>query len=342
MRDDDARANKKIACSRVCATDVSDLQNEMSNGDWTNKDLKPHSGKVALKFMKIRLSPSRPFDLDLTLCCGQAFRWEKQSDWWYGVVRGNVLKVRQTVGELEFENVDEDLLVDYFGLEDDLPRIFSEIRKDKHIGAAIDRCRGLRLLRQEPWECLISFICATYKNIASIRRMLLALSTKFGEETRFEGRSYYKFPGVEKLASASLKALVECELGYRASYVSQTAKMVYDDVSVLQNLRHMAYDEAKKTLLDFPGVGQKVADCVLLFSLQKPEAFPVDVWVRRVMIRHYARRFPQKLIHRISKDESLSDSGYKLLNLFGRQYFGKYAGYAQEYLYHYERACSKA
>jgi N-glycosylase/DNA lyase len=291
--------------------------------------------------MKIRLSPSRPFDLGLTLCCGQAFRWQKQSDWWYGVVRGNVLKVRQTGRELEFENVDEDLLVDYFGLEDDLPRIFSEIRKDKHIGAAIDHCKGLRLLRQEPWECLISYICATYKNIASIKRMLLALSSKFGEETRFEGRSYYKFPGPEKLASASLKALVECELGYRAKYVSETAKMVCDDVSVLQNLRHIAYDEAKKILLSFPGVGQKVADCVLLFSLQKPEAFPVDVWIRRVIIRHYARHFPKKLIHKISEDESLSESEYKSLNLFGRRYFGKYAGYAQEYLYHYERAYSK-
>jgi N-glycosylase/DNA lyase len=279
--------------------------------------------------------------LDLTLCCGQAFRWKKQNDWWYGVVKGNVLKVRQTRRELKFENVDEDLFVDYFGLEDDLPRIFSEIRKDKHIGAAIDHCNGLRLLRQEPWECLISYICATYKNIASIKRMLLALSSRFGEESRFEGRIYHKFPGPEKLGSASLKALAECELGYRAKYVSETAKIVCDDVSVLQNLRHMAYDEAKKTLLDFPGVGQKVADCVLLFSLQKPEAFPVDVWIKRVIIRHYARHFPQKLVHKISKEESLSDSEYKLLSRFGRRYFGKYAGYAQEYLYHYERACSK-
>jgi N-glycosylase/DNA lyase len=313
----------------------------MSNSDWTHKDLKLRLGKVTAKFMKIQLRPSHPFDLDLTLCCGQAFRWEKQGDWWQGLVKGNVLKVRQTGRELEFENVDEDFIVDYFGLEDDLLRIFFEIRKDQHIGAAIDHCEGLRLLRQEPWECLISYICATFKNIASIKRMLLALSRKFGEETHFEGRSYYKFPRAEELASASLKALVECELGYRAKYISQTAKMVCDDVSVLQNLREMAYDEAKRTLLDFPGVGQKVADCVLLFSLNKPEAFPVDVWVRRVIIRHYARHFPQKLIHKISKDESLSDSEYRLLNLFGRQYFGRYAGYAQEYLYHYERACSK-
>jgi N-glycosylase/DNA lyase len=104
----------------------------------------------------------------------------------------------------------------------------------------------------------------------------------------------------------------------------------------------MAYDEARKVLLDFPGVGQKVADCVLLFSLGKFEAFPVDVWVRRVIVRHYVQHFPQEFVREISKDESLSESEYKKLNLFGREYFGRYAGYAQEYLYHYERTCSKA
>lgn len=290
--------------------------------------------------MMHRLGSSCPFNLDLTLCCGQAFRWEKQGDWWYGVVRGRVVKIRQSGGELEFKNVDEDFIVDCFGLKDDLSRILAEIKRDRYIGAAIDYCEGLRLLRQEPWECLISYICATYKNIASIKRMLLTLSKEFGEEFHFEGRSYFRFPEADKLAVASLKELADCELGYRAKYVSETAKTVYENGPAIEDLRNMAYENAKKVLLDFPGVGQKVADCVLLFSLGKFEAFPVDVWIRRAVIGHYASHFPREFIEKILRRESLSDSEYKRLNLFGREYFGKYAGYAQEYLYHYERICS--
>jgi N-glycosylase/DNA lyase len=292
--------------------------------------------------MKIRLGPFGPFALDLTLCCGQAFRWEKDGGWWYGVVKGKVVKVRQSGRELEFENVDRDFVVNYFGLKDNLSMILSEVGKDRHIRVAIDNCEGLRLLRQEPWECLVSYVCATYKNIASIKRMLFALSRKFGEEIHFGGRSYFEFPTADKLAVASLKDLDDCELGYRAKYVSQTARRVYANGSAFEDLRKMAYDEARNVLLDFPGVGQKVADCVLLFSLGKFEAFPVDVWVRRVIVRHYAQHFPQEFVREISKDESLSESEYKRLNLFGREYFGRYAGYAQEYLYHYERTCSKA
>jgi N-glycosylase/DNA lyase len=223
-----------------------------------------------------------------------------------------------------------------------LSMILSDVGKDRHIRAAIDNCEGLRLLHQEPWECLVSYVCATYKNIASIKRMLFALSRKFGKEIHFGGRSYFEFPTADKLAVASLKDLDDCELGYRAKYVSQTARRVYANGSAFEDLRKMAYDEARNVLLDFPGVGQKVADCVLLFSLGKSEAFPVDVWVRRVVVRHYAQHFPQEFIREISKDESLSESEYKRLNLFGREYFGRYAGYAQEYLYHYERTCSKA
>lgn len=292
--------------------------------------------------MKIRLGPFGSFALDLTLCCGQAFRWEKHDGWWYGVVKGKVVKVRQNGRELEFENVDRDFVVNYFGLKDNLSMILSEVGKDRHIRAAIDNCEGLRLLHQEPWECLVSYVCATYKNIASIKRMLFALSRKFGEEIHFGGRSYFEFPTADKLAVASLKDLDDCELGYRAKYVSQTARRVCANGSAFEDLRKMAYDEARNVLLDFPGVGQKVADCVLLFSLGKFEAFPVDVWVRRVIVRHYAQHFPQEFVHEISKDESLSESEYKRLNLFGREYFGRYAGYAQEYLYHYERTCSKA
>jgi N-glycosylase/DNA lyase len=289
--------------------------------------------------MKFRLGFSHPFDLNLTLCCGQAFRWDSQDDWWCGVTHGKVVRIKQEGDALEFENVDRDFLMNYFGLDDDLLQVLSQINKDKYVEKAVETCRGLRILRQEPWECLISYICATYKNIASIKRMLLALSTKFGEPTFFKERTYHAFPAPEALAEASLKDLAKCELGYRAKYVLQTAKAVCANDFDFAGLRRLPYEEAKAVLLEFPGVGQKVADCVLLFSLGKYEAFPVDVWIRRVLLRHYAQHFPEEFVQKISQEESLDESQYKRLNLFGRKYFGKYAGYAQEYLYHYERAC---
>jgi N-glycosylase/DNA lyase len=287
--------------------------------------------------MKIQLGPSRQFNLDFTLCCGQTFRWDKHGEWWYGVVGERVFKVRQDGDQLEFENVGADFVIDYFGLRDDLPKIFLQINKDKHIEEAIDKFKGLRILRQNPWECLISYICATYKSISAIRHMLLDLSRKFGEKACYDNHSFYTFPTSARLATAAASELADCGLGYRAKYVSETAKMVHVNGLESDDLRKTTYDEAKKKLLDFPGVGPKVADCVLLFSLGKLEAFPVDVWIRRVILRHYWTHFPNEFVKRISGEKSLSNSEYEKLNLFGREYFGEYAGYAQEYLYHYER-----
>jgi N-glycosylase/DNA lyase len=142
---------------------------------------------------------------------------------------------------------------------------------------------------------------------------------------------------VGKLAFASENGLRECGLGYRAKYVQATAKKIYEEKFELESLKTMPYLEARKMLVEFPGVGLKVADCVLLFSLEKLEAFPVDVWVKRVILNHYANQFPEALVNKLSAHDSLSNSEYEKLNAFGRSYFGEYAGYAQEYLYHYER-----
>jgi N-glycosylase/DNA lyase len=288
--------------------------------------------------MKIWLSSSGSFDLDVTLCCGQAFRWSKQGGWWYGVARGKVFKIRQIGDELDFENVGSDFVENYFGLEDDLSKILSQICKDKHIKAAIDAFKGLRILRQDPWECLISYICATYKNITAIKQMLFNLSKKFGEKIGFDGYDFYMFPTSERLAKASVKELAQCGLGYRAQYVSETAKMVYETCFKFERLRKMRYEEAREELLNFSGVGLKVADCVLLFSLGKLKAFPVDVWIKRAILKYYATYFPSGFVRKISSRKSLTRSDYEKLSLFGRRYFGEYAGYAQEYLYHYERS----
>jgi N-glycosylase/DNA lyase len=281
------------------------------------------------------------FDLDFSLCCGQVFRWSKVGVWWYGVVGENVFKIRQCGTELEFENVSEEFVWYYFGLCDDLEEISECISRDDYIRKALHRLQGLRIVRQKPWECLISFICATYKSIAAIELMLGKLSLKFGEKKHFDGFDFFLFPTVEKLAFACEKDLQECGLGYRAKYVQATAQKVLEGDINLEALKTLPYIEARKTLVEFPGVGLKVADCVLLFSLEKFEAFPVDVWVKRVLLNHYNNHFPDALVQKLLKHDSLSNCEYEKLSAFGRNYFGEYAGYAQECLYHYERTQSQ-
>ncbi len=285
----------------------------------------------------MKLMLDAPFDLDTMLCCGQVFRWDKRQDWWYGVVGDYAFKIRQRRSELEFENADTNFVKHYFGLEDDLQKIREDIDKDEHINRALQQFWGLRIIRQNPWECLISFICATYKNITAIKHMLLNLSEKFGEKTIFDGFTFYTFPTAEKLANADEKEIRSCSLGYRAKYVQETAKKINEGEFDLEGLRNTTYMQAKKALFGLPGVGLKVADCVLLFSLEKLEAFPVDVWVRRIILKYYTNHFPETFVQKMLRCESLSNSEYERLNSFGKEYFGKYAGYAQEYLYHYER-----
>ena len=277
------------------------------------------------------------FDLNATLCCGQVFRWDKKGDWWYGVVADEAFKIRQANSELEFVNADPNLVTKYFGLEYDLQRIHEQIAKDNHILKAIQTFCGLRIIRQNPWECLISYICATYKSIAAIKQMLLKISKRFGERITFDGYNFYTFPTPEKLAKTNESSLAACGLGYRAKYVFETSKRIWKDDFNLNSLSEMPYQQAKKMLISFSGVGPKVADCVLLFSLGHFEAFPVDIWVKRAILNHYSEHLPKDFIQKISCGRSFSNTEYERLNSFGRSYFGGYAGYAQEYLYHYER-----
>jgi N-glycosylase/DNA lyase len=229
----------------------------------------------------------------------------------------------------------------YFRLDDDLPKIYSQIVKDQHIKAAVERFEGLRLLRQEPWECLISYVCATNKNIPAIKDMIFRLCENFGERLLFEGREFYTFPTPNDLANADIEELRACKLGFRAERVQNAAKKVNSKELSLEALHKISYEEAWEELLKLPGVGPKVADCVLLFSLDKLEAFPIDVWMKRIVMKHYHDHFERSFVKRVSGKKSLSRAEYRKIGLFGRKYFGKFVGYAQEYLYHYERRMSK-
>lgn len=238
---------------------------------------------------------------------------------------------------LEFEGADADFVKSYFRLDDNLPKIFSEISRDPLIKQAIQTFPGLRIARQNPWECLISYICATYKTIPAIKAIILNLSKRFGNKILYDSHEFFKFPEPVALAKAELNELRECKLGFRAERVRETARMVYRNEVDFEKLKKLDYEIAKNELLRFPGVGNKVADCILLFSLEKLEAFPVDVWMKNLVGRYYSNHFDASFIDKISKKTSLSSKDYDGISSFARDYFGKYAGYAQEYLFHFIR-----
>jgi N-glycosylase/DNA lyase len=292
--------------------------------------------------MEIKLDRQKvPFSLEHTLCCGQLFRWEKLGDWWYGVVADRVVKIRQSGERLIFqvfpEAPNQAFIESYLRLDDNLPSIMSEISKDDHIRKAINMFCGLRIVRQEPWECLISYICATYKSIPAIKKMVNSLSKQFGKKLTLDGYDFYTFPKPADLAQVNCKELRICGLGFRAERVSETAKRVDNGTFSLESLKRLDYHDAKHELLSLPGVGQKVADCVLLFSLEKLEAFPIDVWMKRAATTLYASHFDPSFIKRVASKGSLTPKQYETIASFGREYFGNYAGYAQEYLFHFLR-----
>jgi len=295
--------------------------------------------------MEVKLDLSvLPFNLEHTLECGQLFRWGKMGDCWYGVAKEKVIKIRQNDNALQFQifpnETDTKFIRHYFRLDDDLPHILSQIKKDKVIKKVVSSLYGLRIIRQEPWECLISYICATYKNIPAIKKMLQNLSKRFGKIIKFENHSFYTFPKPSDLARASLKELRNCGLGFRAGYVLENAKIVENGDFDLEALRKTDYEKAKYELLSLPGVGNKVADCILLFSLDKLEAFPVDVWIKRIVLEFYFKFFSSEFVEKVSEKNSLTTGEYLKISEFGRKYFGAYAGYAQEYLFHWKRLSS--
>lgn len=269
--------------------------------------------------------PVSDFNLEHTLECGQAFRWEKLGDSYIGVIGGALVKVAFDGRRLAIEAsspVNEKKIADYFGLNEDLSRIYKEIGKDPNIRKAIKKFHGLRILNQDRWECLASFILSSYTNIPRIKKMIAGLSKRFGRRLLLDGIVGYSFPAAEKIAKADMKSLAGLGLGFRAAYIKDTAQKIASKKFDLDELEDLNYDAAKRRLTSLRGVGEKVADCALLFSFRKHEAFPVDVWIKRGVERLY---FGGKTM------------APKKAAAFARERFGQYAGYAQEYLYHYLR-----
>jgi len=269
--------------------------------------------------------PATDFSLETTLASGQAFRWTRRDGWWYGFIDSRPVKIRQDDGRLQCQGEDGALTPErvrrYFALDVDYAAIISSINVDMQVHQAIVRHRGLRVLRQDGWETLASFICASFNNIKRIEGMIDRLCQAYGQPVALNGFRGFSFPAPETIAAAPERRLRALGLGYRAPYLKATAKLVADGGLPIAHLRRVDYAAAKRALMACEGVGDKVADCVALFGFEKYEAFPIDVWMERAM-RYYFRH------RRMTR---------ALLHTYATQHFGAYAGYAQQFLFHYMR-----
>jgi N-glycosylase/DNA lyase len=283
------------------------------------------------------------FNLAATLECGQAFRWSRGADGWYtGIVGNRVQRVRQLGNFLEG---DVDRL--YFSLDRDLHKIVATFPDTPHLREAVQRHWGLRILRQKPWETLASFIASSTKQIVQIRQIVAHLAQRFGEPLAVgrarspsappviannaavsEKPPYHSFPSVDTIARATLPELLACKLGFRAKYLLAAARRIGRGEIRLEALPAMEYGRALEELLKLDGVGEKIANCTLLFSCGHDEAFPVDVWMKRALQRIGSRRLQPALSPRTLKGAATEAP---------RSYFGPYAGWAQQYLFYNER-----
>jgi N-glycosylase/DNA lyase len=296
---------------------------------------------------------------EISINSGQMFLWEKHGNSWYGIYGEYVLKlidsrsatlVKKNEYNIAYNN-DELKFFSYpqypywerqvFRLDDDLGKIFSSFSNDRLVSESISKYPGLRLMRQEPRQCMVSFACATNTNIFMIRRMLKNLCTRFGNKVIIEDKKFFTFPSAERLNRASNEELQLCGLGYRTKAVKAVAEGIVNDSLNIRSLLRLPYDDAKNELLKIHGIGNKVADCILLFSLDKLEAFPIDVWIARALYQDYKWLFNtsnEKFIrNRKLSDVKMTDHEYRILSKNARDYFGKYSGYAQQYLYYNAR-----
>lgn len=274
--------------------------------------------------MKHGFSIAAPdFDLAKTLDSGQVFHWEPFEAGFVGSIDQTPIHLEQRNDELFVRGGNPELLRHYFALDHSLGQICATFPSDPAMTAARDYCRGLRIIRQPQWECLASFITSSMKQVAHIRQMSRALRERFGAAKKLGAKRIYAFPTAARLASATEQELRECALGYRAKNLSLTAQRVASHEADLYAWRELSDEELRARLCGLPGVGAKVANCVMLFAYERLRAFPIDVWIERVLKERY---FPRA--RKLTPER---------LRLFCDRYFGEHGGYAQQYLFHHAR-----
>jgi N-glycosylase/DNA lyase len=286
-----------------------------------------------MKFTKIR---APDFDLEKTLDSGQVFHWERMGRGFVGTIgdfavfveqANDVLKVRCGAKPARSPRRAVPGIARYFALDHPLAQICDSFPKDPVMNAARGFCGGLRIIRQPKWECLATFICSSMKQVAHIRQISLALRKRFGEQRRIDDQPVWTFPSPQRLAQALEANLRDCKLGYRAKNLRATARLVSSGQANLEAWSALPDAELRKQLCALPGVGPKIANCVLLFAYERLRAFPIDVWIERVLRQHYFSRRKKMTAQQLRE--------------FSETYFGEHGGYAQQYLFHHARMASR-
>lgn len=264
--------------------------------------------------------------------CGQCFRWNKEDDESYtGVIENNVLNVKSIGNKIIFKGICkgniQDIVTKYFDLNRDYTKIKDKLSKiDSYMKNSIEYGEGIRILNQDLWETIISFIISANNNIPRIKGIIERLSENYGNEIIWNGKKYYTFPTPEELRNVSVEEYRKLGLGFRDIRVYETTKMILNKEVNLKKLFNEDTETVREELLKFSGVGPKVADCILLFStLKRFEVFPIDVWVRRVMNDLYIKNEDEK---KVSKKQILEIADQK---------YGNLAGIAQQYLFYWRR-----
>jgi len=265
-------------------------------------------------------------NLENTINSGQVFLWKQHQNNWFGVNGQDVLRITDS-GKIKSYAKQK---IDFLREKDNLEEILRMISKDKTTRQAVKKYLGMRLLRQDPFQCLISFIVSSNSNIPKIKTCLENICENFGDKVFFENKEFFLFPKPKILASASIQEIKNCGTGYRSKFIISASDMVYSDKINFEYLKKCEYFKAKEIISEVPGVGNKVADCVLLFSLDKLEAVPLDRWIIRIMKKYYPNIFE-------ISTKTITNKQYEILHEKIVNYFGPYAGYAQQFLFKMER-----
>ena len=268
----------------------------------------------------------RNFDIVHIFECGQCFRWIKQDSGSYiGVAHEKVIELESRGEDVFIENTNIDdfnnIWLNYFDLERDYSRIKKELSKDPLLNKSVEFGYGIRLLKQEPFELIISFIISSNNRIPMIKKVIDNICRLCGKKVFYKGKEYFTFPDINELHSCTLEELQGCSAGFRAKYIFDTVDLIYQNRECINSISAIEDDACHIELQKFKGIGPKVADCIMLFSMGKYSAFPVDVWVKRAMQTLY-----------LAPDISL-----KGIREYGRGKFGKLSGFAQQYLFYYAR-----
>jgi len=284
--------------------------------------------KIVTENSKIYFNDITHFNLKETLTSGQTFRFtETEIDGFkgfLGYVENYFIKVYQKDNSLVIYSNNNDPLYwqSYFNLDVDFDEILESISRDNLVKEAMTHYDfGIRLIKQNLFETIITFLCSQNNSIPNITRIINNLCMTYGEKITYEDMEYYAFPTVESLSNADLDTLKQCKTGYRNEYILNSSKAILNKEIDLDNIINLNTDDAKVELMKLHGIGPKVADCILLFSLRKYDAFPTDVWVKKIMQQKY----------------NVESKNEKNKREKGREIFGPYAGYAQQYLFHYYR-----